>query len=99
MWTNEKPQKEGYYWVQTKGILSGKDYIHPVRAYCSKKDGAVDTVFSDGENFSIESDMFIRWWSEEITRPVGITIPQCLHCGTVVNIILDDRCPNCKNKL
>jgi hypothetical protein len=51
--------EEGYYWVETRGVLTGKSYIHPVRVYSSKVGGTVDTVFSDGENFSINSDMFV----------------------------------------
>jgi len=69
MWTKEKPKKEGYYWVQSIGVLFKKEYTHPVRVYCSKKGGKIDTVFSDGENFSIDSDMFIQWYSEEIAMP------------------------------
>jgi len=69
MWTKEVPKKEGYYWVQSVGALSGKNYTHPVHVYCSKKDGKVDTVFSDGENFSIDSDMYVQWYSEEIAMP------------------------------
>ena len=69
MWTKEVPKKEGYYWVQSVGSLLGKDYIHPVHVYSSKKDGEVDTVFSDGENFSINSDMFVQWYSEQIPMP------------------------------
>lgn len=97
MWSTEKPQKEGYYWVIAKGILSGRDYVHPVRVYCSKKGGAVDTVFSDGENFSIDSDMFNMWYSKEIYQPIDYM--RCLHCGVPVNIVLNDSCPECKGKL
>lgn len=72
MWSKEKPTKEGYYWVEARGALTGKSYVHPVHVYCSKKNGPVDTIFSDGENFSINtSDMFVQWWSEEIAMPAS----------------------------
>jgi hypothetical protein len=69
MWTKNPPTKEGYYWVESRAILSDKSYVHPVHVYSSKKNGAVDTVFSDGENFSIKSGMFIQWYPEEIAMP------------------------------
>jgi hypothetical protein len=69
MWTKEKPKEEGYYWVQSVGVLSGKDYVRPVHVYSSKRGGKIDTVFSDGENFSLDSDMFVQWYSEQIPMP------------------------------
>lgn len=53
MWTKKKPKEEGYYWVLTNALLSRQTYIHPVKVYDSDSDGIVDTVFSDGENFSM----------------------------------------------
>jgi hypothetical protein len=72
MWTKEKPTKEGYYWVCSKGQLSDKEYTHPVHVYSSKKNGIIDIVFSDGENFNIKSDMFIQWFSEQILMPAKV---------------------------
>jgi hypothetical protein len=72
MWNKNLPTKEGYYWVEERGCLTGKSYVHPVRIYSSKVGGTVDTVFSDGENFSINSDMFINWFSEQIAMPAKV---------------------------
>jgi hypothetical protein len=69
MWNKNPPIKEGYYWVCSKGQLSDKEYTHPVHVYSSKKNGIIDTVFSDGENFSLKSDRFILWYSKEIAMP------------------------------
>ena len=69
MWTKESPKKEGYYWVRTKGALSGRDRVCPVHAYCSHKDGIVNTVFFDGENFAVDCGLFEEWFSKEIPMP------------------------------
>lgn len=68
-WSKNKPTKEGTYWVMANTLLSRNKYIHPVKVYDSNQDGIVDTVFSDGENFSIDSDMFVLWFDEEIKEP------------------------------
>lgn len=72
MWTKKHPKEEGYYWVKAQGPLSGNTYVHPVHVYSSKNNNIVDTVFSDGENFNIDSDMFIEWYSESIVMPALI---------------------------
>lgn len=70
MWTKNKPDKPGYYWVCVLGELSGKEYVHPVHVYSSKgKVSPVDMVFSDGDIFSIDSDKFVEWYSEQIAMP------------------------------
>ena len=69
-WSKNIPKIEGYYWVKAKGQLTGKDYVHPVHLY--KSNGQFkepNTVFSDGENFSVNNDMFIEWYSEQIAMP------------------------------
>jgi SUMO ligase MMS21 Smc5/6 complex component len=55
--------------VNARGQLTGKEYIHPVKVYSSKRNDKVDTIFSDGENFSINCDMFVKWYSEPIMEP------------------------------
>ena len=50
------------------------DYVHPVLIYSLKRDGIVDTVFSDGKNFSINSDMFVEWYSEQIAMPAIVLL-------------------------
>ena len=70
MWSSKAPTEEGWYWVTSAGQLTGKDYTHPVHVYKrNKKLDKPDIVFSDGENFSIDSDMFKQWHSEEIAMP------------------------------
>lgn len=71
-WSKFQPTKEGTYWVMARAVMSGNKYIHPVKVYASKKGGKVDSVFSDGENFSIDSDMFVLWYEEEIKEPEPI---------------------------
>lgn len=68
-WLKQHPKVEGFYWVRAQGQLTVKDYVHPVRVYSSKKNSIVDTIFSDGENFSIDSDMFVEWYPEQIAMP------------------------------
>jgi len=65
MWTKNKPTKDGYYWVTSVGQLTGRDYTHPVKV-------SGTTVFSDGENFSIDSDMFLEWYTEPIPMPAKV---------------------------
>jgi hypothetical protein len=71
-WGKKPPKKEGYYWVKANGIFSGKEYIHPVRVYKSNNNLEVpNTIFSDGENFSIKNcDMFSEWWDKPIEMPM-----------------------------
>jgi hypothetical protein len=69
MWTKEAPKKPGYYWATMRGELTGKEYTKPVHVYSTHRDGIVDIAFSDGDGFSIDSDMFIEWFSEEIAMP------------------------------
>jgi len=66
-WINEPPTKDGYWWVRSRGVLNGEDYVHPVKVYndCS-------TVFSDGENFTIDCDLFLQWWDREIPTPLVV---------------------------
>lgn len=69
-WSTKKPTIEGYYWVKAKGQLSGQEYIHPVKVYRSSRLKPVpDSVFSDGDNFSIKHDLFMEWWDEQIVLP------------------------------
>ncbi|MBE3085603.1 MAG: hypothetical protein IMZ64_05225 [Bacteroidetes bacterium] len=72
MWSKNHPTKEGYYWVESRGVLTDKSYVHPVRVYSSKKNGILDTVFSDGENFSVKLDRFLQWYTKEIAMPAMV---------------------------
>lgn len=66
-WTKEKPKIEGYYWVKAAGVLTGQEYIHPVRVYRSNRHLEFpNRVFSDGDNFSISHDLFKEWWDQQI---------------------------------
>jgi hypothetical protein len=63
-WTNKKPTTDGFYWVKQTGELTGKIFSHIVHVY-----NKATTVYSDGENFSIDTDIFLKWSDEPIEEP------------------------------
>jgi hypothetical protein len=69
-WIEATPTQEGYYWVKAAGVLTGKFNKHVVHVYSSDHyEEKPDTVFWDGENFSIDSYLFKKWWDEPIEVP------------------------------
>lgn len=69
-WTTNSPTKEGFYWCKCYSILKNSTYITVVKAYSSNtKTKKVDTVFWDGENFTLNKDDFREWSSEPIEMP------------------------------
>ncbi len=70
-WTKNKPTKKGYYWVRSKTLISGKIKDFIVHVYSSTPKGTPDTVFWDGENFSLDDETFLKWSDEPVEKPIG----------------------------
>ena len=70
-WTTTLPRHAGHYWVQYRGVLSGRISQTVVSCYArSVSPGAVvDTVHWGGENVSIQRENFLAWSNEPIMPP------------------------------
>lgn len=68
-WTTTLPSRKGKYWVRARGVLSGRVYTTIVGVYASHRDGPVNTVFWDGENFPLTYDGFVAWGDSPIPSP------------------------------
>ena len=55
-YTTCTPNVDGFYWVKTKGALSGRSFETIVKVY-----NQCTIVFYDGENFSVNDPRFEQW--------------------------------------
>lgn len=68
--TRTKPTVPGFYWCRVASFATGRHYDTVVKVYASEKNGPVDTVFWDGENFNfLTSPSFLFWGDSPLTPP------------------------------
>jgi hypothetical protein len=70
VWTDVRPTKPGFYWVECFGVSTGKRYVQVAKVYSSdpKEPTHVDTVYIEGDNHPLDWPGNIRFWSPEPLR-------------------------------